>query len=142
MVAHETHPCPEFGTFERDLLAILACEGPQYGLELKRTVEERWEITLSRSRLYKTVNALIERGLVEKGELTGRASHYAITESGERLLRAYATWIAESLGIDIFGTAISEEVKRCTEFTTDHGLAQPPPTGFALVLSVRTLAVR
>ncbi|MFC6964983.1 PadR family transcriptional regulator [Halocatena marina] len=130
MVAHDPHPCPELRGFQRDLLAVVAGDGPHKGLDLKSELEERWAIRISRSRLYSNMNALIERGLIEKSELTGRANHYEITAPGEHLLRAYATWIAENVKIDIFGTTISEEAKRCTEFTADHGLTQPPTDRF------------
>ncbi|MFC6962993.1 helix-turn-helix transcriptional regulator [Halocatena marina] len=97
MINHSVHPCPDLRGFQRDLLVVLARDDAQYGLELKSDLETRWDTKISRSRLYSNVNDLIERGLIEKAELTGRANHYAITDRGEQLINAYSTWITESL---------------------------------------------
>lgn len=60
----------ELTAFQQNILAILA-EEARYGLAIKRELEEYHGSNVNHGRLYPNLDALIERGLVEKSALDG-----------------------------------------------------------------------
>lgn len=76
---------PEFlalRAIKRDLLVVLDRNGSQYGLEIKRTLDEQRIDEISIGRLYPNLDELVEAGLIEKGQLTKRANCYQLSEHG------------------------------------------------------------
>lgn len=78
--------------FQRDLLYVIAGMDEPYGLALKNGLEEYYESEVHHGRLYPNLDTLVEKGLVEKGEIDKRTNFYELTNRGERELTARRDW--------------------------------------------------
>jgi DNA-binding PadR family transcriptional regulator len=78
--------------FQRDLLYTIAGADKPKGLAIKDELEEYYESEIHHGRLYPNLDTLVDKGLVEKGELDRRTNYYAITRRGERELEARRDW--------------------------------------------------
>ena len=58
------------------------------GLALKSELEEYYGKEVFHGRLYPALDALVEKGLVAKGERDPRTNWYALTDRGQRELGA------------------------------------------------------
>ena len=87
---------PDLTLFQIDILAILA-EDDDYGLAIKRELEDYRGREVNHGRLYPNLDDLVELGLVEKSELDKRTNQYALTDDGEALLEDRVEWLAEHL---------------------------------------------
>lgn len=90
--------------FQRDLLVVIAGGEDEdedadvlYGLAIKEDLEEYYETEINHGRLYPNLDTLVEKGLVEKGQLDRRTNSYEITDKGIQELQAYRTRINDSL---------------------------------------------
>ena len=84
--------------FEVDILAILAGDGTpeatDYGLAIKRALEDYYGCEVGHGRLYPNLDGLIERGLVEKRSVDKRTNGYALTEAGRDVVFARIEWLS------------------------------------------------
>lgn len=79
--------------FQRDLLYVIAgYEGNPKGLSIKREVESYYNTEINHGRLYPNLDTLVEKGLVEKGELDKRTNYYQLTDRGRREIEARQEW--------------------------------------------------
>jgi DNA-binding PadR family transcriptional regulator len=78
--------------FQRDLLCVIAGEPDQHGLGIKEELEDYYQGEINHGRLYPNLNTLVEKGLVEKGEIDQRTNSYSLTRRGERELKARREW--------------------------------------------------
>ena len=78
--------------FQRDLLYVIAGKEEPHGLAIKEELEEYYESEIHHGRLYPNLDALVDKGLVEKGELDRRTNYYALTQRGDRELEARREW--------------------------------------------------
>jgi DNA-binding PadR family transcriptional regulator len=83
--------------FQRDLLFVVAGLDQPHGLAIKEELEEYYESEIHHGRLYPNLDTLVDKGLVEKGELDRRTNYYDTTRRGERELDARKDWEAEYL---------------------------------------------
>lgn len=87
----------ELTGFQRDLLYVIAGmdrpSGREIMADIKGYVEE-----VTHGRLYPNLDALVERGLVEKGELDRRTNYYALTPRGRRALEEHREWTERYVG--------------------------------------------
>lgn len=83
--------------FQRDLLAVLAREGPEYGLAIKRALADDRNEAVNHGRLYPNLDDLVEQGLVEKRALDRRTNEYGLTDAGQGELRMYRKWLTNCL---------------------------------------------
>jgi len=67
--------------FQRDLLCIVTGLDDPHGLAVKDELENYYESEIHHGRLYPTLDTLVEKGLVEKGELDKRTNVYTVTRS-------------------------------------------------------------
>jgi len=82
----------ELTGFQRDLLYVVAgCNGPS-GQQIASELEQRLNEEITHGRLYPNLDALVEAGLVEKGETSRRTNYYALTSDGDAALRARRAW--------------------------------------------------
>lgn len=81
--------------FQRDLLYIIAGLDEPYGLAIKAELEDYYETTVNHGRLYPNLDTLVEKGLVEKGQLDERTNTYTLTQRGKRELTARRDWETE-----------------------------------------------
>lgn len=83
--------------FQRDCLYVISdLDNPQ-GLTVKAELDEYYGRELNHSRLYPNLDALAEKGLVEKGSINDRANSYNLTARGERKIEARRVWENERL---------------------------------------------
>ncbi|MFB6106833.1 MAG: PadR family transcriptional regulator [Halobacteriaceae archaeon] len=78
--------------FQRDLLYVVAGLERPHGLAIKEELEDYYEGEVHHGRLYPNLDTLVEKGLVEKGELDQRTNYYALTRRGRRELEARREW--------------------------------------------------
>ena len=94
--------------FERDLLyAVRALErdDPPKGLALKRELEDDYGEQVNHSRLYQNLDALVERGLLEKSQKDGRTNEYATTATARAMLERRTERRAHEVGLQAGGDA-------------------------------------
>ena len=81
--------------FQRDLLVVIAGKERPSGREVLDDVNAYIDQPVTHGRLYPNLDALVEEGLVEKGQLDRRTNYYAITEKGRRHLEHRQEWVAQ-----------------------------------------------
>jgi PadR family transcriptional regulator PadR len=80
--------------FQRDLLYVIAGKEKPHGLAIKDELEDYYETEIHHGRLYPNLDTLVEKGLVEKGELDRRTNYYSLTRRGRREIEARRDWEA------------------------------------------------
>ncbi|MFT4945511.1 MAG: PadR family transcriptional regulator PadR [Halovenus sp.] len=78
--------------FQRDLLYVIAGKDKPHGLAIKEELEQYYESEIHHGRLYPNLDELVEKGLVEKGELDRRTNYYSLTRRGQREIDARRDW--------------------------------------------------
>ena len=78
--------------FQRDLLTVTAGLDEPHGLAIKDELEDYYENEVHHGRLYPNLDMLVEKGLVDKGELDKRTNYYTLTRRGQRELEARREW--------------------------------------------------
>jgi len=78
--------------FQRDLLYVLAGLEEAKGLAVKDELDEYYGSPINHGRLYPNLDALVEKGLIEKGKYDDRTNAYAPTRRGRRELQARRAW--------------------------------------------------
>ena len=68
--------------FQRDLLYVIAGADRPSGQNVKEEVEGYYSSEINHGRLYPNLDTLVNKELVEKGQLDRRTNYYAITEEG------------------------------------------------------------
>ncbi|MFC4987638.1 MULTISPECIES: PadR family transcriptional regulator [Saliphagus] len=81
----------ELTGFQRDLLYVIAGTDEPSGREIMADIDDYVE-EVTHGRLYPNLDALVECGLVEKGERDRRTNYYALTDRGERALEERREW--------------------------------------------------
>lgn len=85
--------------FQRDLLYVVAGREEPHGLAIKDELENYYENEIHHGRLYPNLDTLVDKGLIEKGELDQRTNYYTLTSRGRRELEARREWEAEYLDV-------------------------------------------
>jgi len=78
--------------FQRDLLYVIADLDAAKGLVIKDDLEEYYGTEINHGRLYPNLDTLVEKGLVEKGQMDKRTNSYSLTGRGEREIEARRDW--------------------------------------------------
>jgi PadR family transcriptional regulator, regulatory protein PadR len=78
--------------FQRDLLYVIAGADQPSGQDIKSEIEQYYSSEINHGRLYPNLDTLVNKGLVEKGELDRRTNYYTITDDGERTIRNRREW--------------------------------------------------
>ena len=86
--------------FQRDLLYVAASEDEPHGLALKDELEEYYEQQIYHGRLYPNLDTLVEKGLLEKGELDKRTNYYQVTQRGHREIEARREWEDQYVAVE------------------------------------------
>lgn len=82
----------ELTGFQRDLLYVIAAAEQPSGQDVKAEIEGYYSADINHGRLYPNLDTLVDRGLVEKGQLDRRTNYYDITEEGEQLIQERREW--------------------------------------------------
>ncbi|MGB9966211.1 PadR family transcriptional regulator [Halobacterium hubeiense] len=86
--------------FQRDLLYVIAGLDEPHGLAIKDELEEYYESEIHHGRLYPNLDTLVDKGLVEKGELDQRTNSYTLTRRGRREIAARRNWESDYIDIN------------------------------------------
>ncbi|MDG5821853.1 helix-turn-helix transcriptional regulator [Natronococcus sp. A-GB7] len=78
--------------FQRDLLYVVAGLDEPHGLAIKEELEDYYEKEVHHGRLYPNLDTVVEKGLVDKGQLDRRTNVYSLTQRGQRELEARREW--------------------------------------------------
>ncbi|WP_122091254.1 PadR family transcriptional regulator [Halalkalicoccus subterraneus] len=78
--------------FQRDLLWAIAGLDEPHGLAIKDVIEEYYGSEVHHGRLYPNLDTLVEKGLVEKGEMDKRTNVYSVSKRGRRELESRREW--------------------------------------------------
>jgi PadR family transcriptional regulator PadR len=78
--------------FQRDLLYVTAGQDEPHGLALKDELEDYYETEIHHGRLYPNLDTLVEKGLIEKGQIDRRTNSYEVTQRGHREIDARREW--------------------------------------------------
>ena len=92
--------------FQRDILYVTAAQDPPYGLAIKSALEDYYEREINHGRLYPNLDTLVERGLLEKGELDKRTNSYDLTDRAYQMLATRREWEDEYVDVEA-GTEVS-----------------------------------
>lgn len=83
--------------FQRDLLYTIAGLNESHGLGIKQEMENAYNQDVNHGRLYPNLDTLIDKGLVEKGEIDKRTNSYSLTPRGQRAIEARQEWVSEKI---------------------------------------------
>ena len=78
--------------FQRDLLYVAAGQDEPHGLALKDELEQYYESEIHHGRLYPNLDTLVDKGLLEKGQIDKRTNYYQVTQRGQREIEARREW--------------------------------------------------
>lgn len=78
--------------FQRDLLYVIAGKEQPSGQDVKDEVEQYYSSEINHGRLYPNLDTVVNKELVEKGQLDRRTNYYDITEQGEELIEERREW--------------------------------------------------
>lgn len=95
----EVPTADDLTAFQQNILTVLA-EEPQYGLAIKRELENYYDGEVNHGRLYPNLDDLVKGGLVAKSELDKRTNEYELTDEGYDLLLGELKWRTAKLTTD------------------------------------------
>ncbi|QCS43872.1 PadR family transcriptional regulator [Natrinema versiforme] len=78
--------------FQRDLLYVIAGKEQPSGQDVKEEVEQYYSNEINHGRLYPNLDTVVNKELVEKGQLDRRTNYYDITDEGEELIEDRREW--------------------------------------------------
>ncbi|MUV57123.1 DNA-binding transcriptional regulator, PadR family [Halogeometricum rufum] len=89
----------ELTGFQRDLLYVIAGSDRPSGQEIKERIgKDVGEV--NHGRLYPNLDALVEEGLVDKGQQDRRTNYYTISEEGQRAIHERREWEDQYVSLD------------------------------------------
>ena len=80
-------------------IAVVGLDRPT-GQEIKAELEQTQERTIQEGQLYRNLNVLVDRGLVEKHPGTGRTNTYRNTDDGDAAARELHDWRLDHTAIE------------------------------------------
>ncbi|WP_227379816.1 PadR family transcriptional regulator [Haladaptatus halobius] len=83
--------------FQRDLLYVVKGLNDPHGLAIKDDLEGYYDKEVHHGRLYPNLDALVDKGLIEKSEKDRRTNIYTLTQRGQREIEARRDWEQEYL---------------------------------------------
>ena len=81
--------------FQRDLLYVIAGADQPSGQDVKDEIEQYYSSEINHGRLYPNLDTVVNKDLVEKGQLDRRTNYYAITEEGKRAIEDRREWVLQ-----------------------------------------------
>lgn len=78
--------------FQRDCLYVIGGLEDPKGLAIKDHLDEYYGSEVNHGRLYPNLDALVEKGLVDKGKIDDRTNSYSLTQRGRREIEARREW--------------------------------------------------
>lgn len=87
--------------FQRDLLYVAAGLDEPHGLAIKEELEDYYEKEVHHGRLYPNLDTVVDKGLIDKGQLDRRTNVYSLTQRGQRELEARREW-EDQYAVELF----------------------------------------
>jgi len=84
--------------FQRDLLYVIAGADQPSGQDVKDEIEQYYSSEINHGQLYPNLDTVVNKGLVEKGQLDRRTNYYAITDEGEQAIEDRREWKSQYTG--------------------------------------------
>lgn len=81
--------------FQCDMLYVIAGNDEPHGLAIKEELEGYYQNEIHHGRLYPNLDTLVDKGLVDKGQLDRRTNFYTLTSRGKRDIEARREWEAQ-----------------------------------------------
>ena len=81
--------------FQRDLLYVISGAEQPSGQEIKAEIEQYYSADINHGRLYPNLDTVVNKELVEKGQLDRRTNYYELTETGERAIENRLEWVSQ-----------------------------------------------
>ncbi|WP_323173250.1 helix-turn-helix transcriptional regulator [Natrialba sp. PRR66] len=78
--------------FQRDLLYVIVGADQPSGQDVKEEIEGYYSAEINHGRLYPNLDTLVNKELVEKGQLDRRTNYYAITDAGTDEIEDRREW--------------------------------------------------
>ncbi|OLZ42028.1 PadR family transcriptional regulator [Natrinema saccharevitans] len=78
--------------FQRDLLYVIAGADQPSGQDVKDEVETYYNSEINHGRLYPNLDTLVNKDLVEKGQLDRRTNYYEISDHGRQAIEQRREW--------------------------------------------------
>ena len=78
--------------FQRDLLYVIAGADQPSGQDVKEEIEGYYSAEINHGRLYPNLDTLVNKELVEKGQLDRRTNYYEISDDGLRQIEDRREW--------------------------------------------------
>ncbi|ELY72618.1 helix-turn-helix transcriptional regulator [Natrinema pallidum] len=78
--------------FQRDLLYVIAGADQPSGQDVKDEVETYYNSEINHGRLYPNLDTLVNKDLVEKGQLDRRTNYYEISDRGHQTIEQRREW--------------------------------------------------
>ena len=78
--------------FQRDLLYVIAGADQPSGQDVKDEVETYYNSDINHGRLYPNLDTLVNKELVEKGQLDRRTNYYEISDRGRQTIEERREW--------------------------------------------------
>ena len=95
----EQRTAHDLTAFQQNVLTVLA-EEPQYGLAVKRNLENYYGSEVNHGRLYPNLDELVERDLVAKSKRDKRTNEYKLTDVGYELLLSQLNWEFDKIAVN------------------------------------------
>ncbi|AFO57559.1 MULTISPECIES: PadR family transcriptional regulator [unclassified Natrinema] len=81
--------------FQRDLLYVIVGTDQPSGQDVKDEIEQYYSSEINHGRLYPNLDTVVNKDLVEKGQLDRRTNYYAITDEGEQAIEDRREWVVQ-----------------------------------------------
>lgn len=78
--------------FQRDLLYVIAGHDQPSGQDVKEDMEAYYDTEVNHGRLYPNLDTVVNKELVEKGQLDRRTNYYEITDEGLQMIEERSEW--------------------------------------------------
>lgn len=85
--------------FQRDLLYVIAGMNRPSGQQILDDINRYIDQPVTHGRLYPNLDTLVEKELVEKGQLDRRTNYYALTPKGRRILQRRQEWVNQYVDV-------------------------------------------
>lgn len=89
-------PVFELTGFQRDILTVIAGLDKPSGQDVKEEIQTDIG-DVNHGRLYPNLDAIVEEGLVNKGEIDRRTNYYELSEKGYEALKRRREWENETV---------------------------------------------
>lgn len=78
--------------FQCDLLYVIAVSDHSSGQDIKADVQQYYSSEINHGRLYPNLDSLVNKELVEKGEVDRRTNYYDLNDSGAEIIENRREW--------------------------------------------------